>query len=45
MPSVSSRRPPWPGEFMLGGHRLMTVDGSLIAKKTQSLENVAPTQQ
>src|SRR5947209_932460 len=45
MPSVSSRRPPWPGELMLGGQRLMTVDGSLVAKKTQSLENVAPTTQ
>jgi hypothetical protein len=50
--SVSSRREPWPWHMKLGlgssGHGLMLVagaDGMLVGRKTQTLENVAPTEQ
>jgi len=45
MPSASSRRPPWPDDLKIGTYGLMTVDGSMVEKKTQTLENVAPTEQ
>jgi hypothetical protein len=45
MAGPSSRRPPWPDDLQLGGHGLNLVDGALIGKKTQTLENVVPTAQ
>jgi hypothetical protein len=45
MSSASSRALPWPDDLRLGNTGLMLVEGSLIAKKTQTLENVAPTEQ
>lgn len=43
--SVSSRRPPWPDDVRIGVYGLRLVDGSMVTKKTQTLENVAPTAQ
>lgn len=45
MVTVSSRKSPWPDDIKIGTTGLMTVDGSMVAKKTQTLENVAPTEQ
>lgn len=44
-PVVSSRRPPWPDDLKIGVYGLRLADGSMIGKKTQTLENVAPTEQ
>lgn len=45
MTTVSSRKSPYPDDLKIGTYGLMTVDGSLIGRKTQTLENVAPTEQ
>jgi len=45
MPSASSRRVPWPGDLLLGDKLMMLVEGTMVSKKTQSLENVAPAEQ
>lgn len=45
MAGASSRRPPWPDDLKIGAYGLRLVDGTLIGRKTQSLENVAPTTQ